>query len=149
MRANWAGPTSRGSKDRMIWVPLPSNQSRAHDLSYRASPLARVGGSALHFRMSVSYPSRLLIGGEWCGAARTAPVVNPFTGEEFARVPLGGAEEIERGIAAAKAAFPGVRSVAAHRRADLLLAVASGIARRKAEFIDLIVSEAGKPVTFA
>jgi len=99
--------------------------------------------------MNATHSGRLLIGGEWCGAERSTPVVNPFTGEEFARVPLGGADEIERGIAAAHAAFPKVRSVAAYRRAELLLAAAAGISRRKAEFIDLIVSEAGKPVTAA
>jgi glyceraldehyde-3-phosphate dehydrogenase (NADP+) len=99
--------------------------------------------------MSVSFPSRLLIGGEWCGAAENAPVVDPFTGEEFARVPLGGPAEIERGIAAAHAAFPQVRSIAGYKRAALLLAVAVGIERRKAEFVETIVSEAGKPVTLA
>jgi glyceraldehyde-3-phosphate dehydrogenase (NADP+) len=99
--------------------------------------------------MSVSFPSRLLIGGQWCGAAESAPVVNPFTGEEVARVPLGGAREIERAIAAAHAAFPEARRVAAHRRAALLLAVAAGIERRRAEFVETIVTEAGKPVTLA
>ena len=100
-------------------------------------------------RMSVSFPSRLLIGGEWCGAPASSPVVNPFTGEEFARVPLGGAAEIERALAAAQAAFPLVRSVAGHRRAALLLAVAAGIGKRQAEFVETIVTEAGKPVTLA
>jgi glyceraldehyde-3-phosphate dehydrogenase (NADP+) len=99
--------------------------------------------------MSDSFPSRLLIDGEWCTTPETAPVVNPFTGEEFARVPLGGAEEIERAISAAHAAFPQVRRVAAHQRAALLLAVAAGIERRKADFVETMVSEAGKPVTFA
>ncbi len=99
--------------------------------------------------MSFPFPSRLLIGGEWCGAAESAPVANPFTGEEFARVPLGGVAEIERAIAAAHAAFPQVRSVPGHRRAALLLAVATGIERRREEFVATIVSEAGKPVTFA
>jgi glyceraldehyde-3-phosphate dehydrogenase (NADP+) len=99
--------------------------------------------------MSVSFPSRLLIGGEWCGAAENAPVVNPFTGQEFARVPMGGAGEIERALAAAHAAFPKVRGTARHQRAALLLAIASGIERRKTEFVETIVSEAGKPITFA
>lgn len=99
--------------------------------------------------MSVSYPSRLLIGGAWCDGPQTAPVVNPFTGEEFARVPLGGAEEIERAIAAAHAAFPKARGVSSHERAALLLAVAALIGRRKADFVELIVTEAGKPVIYA
>ncbi|MEA3212964.1 MAG: hypothetical protein QOE70_6021 [Chthoniobacter sp.] len=99
--------------------------------------------------MSVSYPCRLLIGGAWISTADTAPVVNPFTGEEIARVPLGGPAEIERAILSAHAAFPEVRSLAGHRRATLLLAVAEGLERRRVEFTETIVSEAGKPVTFA
>lgn len=92
----------------------------------------------------------LLIGGEWVSStAAQAPVVNPFTGEEITRVPMGGPAEIERALTAAQAAFPQARGVAAHRRAELLLAVARGIERRSAEFAESIVSEAGKPITLA
>jgi glyceraldehyde-3-phosphate dehydrogenase (NADP+) len=91
----------------------------------------------------------LLIGGEWIATAATAPVVNPFTGVEIARVPMGGPAEIERALAAAVAAFAEARKTPAHRRSELLLAVAAGIERRKAEFAETIVSEAGKPITLA
>src|SRR5438309_20712 len=92
----------------------------------------------------------LLIGGEWLSAAaREMPVVNPFSGEEIARVPIGGQAEIERAIAAAHAAYPQVRCMPAHQRASLLLAVAREIERRGAEFAETIVSEAGKPITLA
>ncbi len=92
----------------------------------------------------------LLIGGEWISSTATdAPVVNPFTGEEIARVPMGGPAEIERALGAAESAFAEVRGWAAHRRATLLLAVAQGIERRRAEFVETIVSEAGKPITLA
>ena len=92
----------------------------------------------------------LLIGGEWISStAADAPVVNPFTGEEIARVPMGGPAEIERSLVAAEAAFSEVRGWAAHRRATLLLTVAQGIERRRAEFVETIVSEAGKPITLA
>ena len=99
--------------------------------------------------MSAAFPSRLLIGGEWVETSATAPVLNPFSGEEIARAPLGGAAEIERALAAAHAAFPKVRAVAGHARAELLLRIAAGIAARKADFVATIVTEAGKPVTFA
>ena len=91
----------------------------------------------------------LLIGGAWVAAAASAPVFNPYTGEEIARAPLGGAAEIEAALAAALAAFPNVRGLAGHERAALLLRVAAGIEARKAEFVATIVSEAGKPVVFA
>ena len=99
--------------------------------------------------MSTTLSSRLLIDGAWTGAAESAPVFNPYTGEEIARVPLGGAGEIDRALAAAHAAFPKVRSLAAHERAALLLRVAAGIEARAADFVATIVSEAGKPVVLA
>ena len=91
----------------------------------------------------------LLIGGAWVGAVASAPVFNPDTGEEIARVPLGGAAEIEAALAAAHGAFAKVRAGAGHERAALLLRIAAGIEARQAEFVAVIVSEAGKPVTFA
>ena len=99
--------------------------------------------------MSTAISSRLLIDGAWTGAAESAPVFNPYTGEEIARVPLGGAGEIDRALAAAHAAFPKVRGLAAHARAALLLRVAAGIEARAADFVATIVSEAGKPVVLA
>ncbi len=99
--------------------------------------------------MSLPSNPTLCIANERVITAATTPVVNPFTGEEIARVPLGGPAEIERALAAAHAAFPQVRAIAAHRRAALLLAVAAGIEQRQAEFVETIVAEAGKPVTFA
>ena len=92
---------------------------------------------------------RLLIANEWLSPAATLPVVNPFTGEEFARAPLGDAATIGAAITAAHAAFPRVRSTPAHARAALLHAVAHGIGERRAEFVETIVAEGGKPVTFA
>lgn len=91
----------------------------------------------------------LLINGGWFGAAESSPVFNPHTGGEIARVPLGGVGEIEAALAAAAEAFPRVRGTAGHERAALLLRIAAGIQARLADFVATIVSEAGKPVTFA
>jgi acyl-CoA reductase-like NAD-dependent aldehyde dehydrogenase len=98
--------------------------------------------------MNHSVP-QLLVGGRWLSTSERLPVVNPFTGEEFGRVPLGNAETIELAISAATAAFPKVRGLAAHQRAALLLKIARGIEGRRVEFVETIVSECGKPVTFA
>ena len=95
-------------------------------------------------------PPSLLIGGEWIAATgATLPVMNPFTGDEIARVPLGGAAEIERALAAAAAACPAAKATAPHERAALLLRVAQGLERRREEFAATITSEAGKPITLA
>lgn len=92
---------------------------------------------------------RLLVGHEWISPAATLPVVNPFTGAEIARVPLGDRTTIDAAIAAAHAAFPTVRTTPAHSRAALLLKVAAGVEARRSEFVEMIVAEAGKPLTFA
>lgn len=92
----------------------------------------------------------LLIGGKWISrAAGELPVVDPYTGREIARVPLGDERHIDRALAAAAAAFPAARRVAPFERAELLRRIAAGIAERRAEFAETIVAEAGKPVTFA
>lgn len=94
-------------------------------------------------------PFQLLVGGRWLNSAERLAVHNPFTGEVIARVPMGNAETIELAIAAAHEAFPKVRATPAHVRAALIEKVASGIEARRADFVQTIVAEAGKPVTYA
>jgi len=92
---------------------------------------------------------RLWIGGRWQETSATKDVLNPATGEVLAQVPLGDVATIEAALAAAQEAFPHSRKQAAHQRATCLRAIAQGIEQRRAEFADLIVAEAGKPLTFA
>jgi acyl-CoA reductase-like NAD-dependent aldehyde dehydrogenase len=98
--------------------------------------------------MSTSVP-QLLVGGRWLDAADSLPVVNPYTDEEFARVPLGNAETVSLAIGAAASAFPEARRMPAHQRATLLQKIARAIESRRTEFVEAIISEAGKPITFA
>ena len=92
---------------------------------------------------------RLWIGGRWIETGAVLDVVNPVSGEPLARVPLGNEQTLEDALAAATRAFPIVRPQPAHERAMVLQAVARGLEQRRQEFIDTIVAEAGKPVTFA
>ena len=41
---------------------------------------------------------RLLIGSEWRETGRTTAVINPYTGEKFAQVPLGDAKTVDEAI---------------------------------------------------
>ena len=54
-------------------------------------------------------PKRLLIGGQWVGAmsGRTFDTVNPATGKVIAQLAEGGAEDVDRAVTAARAAFEG------------------------------------------
>src|SRR6202171_4402834 len=51
-------------------------------------------------------PKKLFIGGEWVesGSGKTCETINPSTGEVLARVAEGGAEDIDRAVAAARKA---------------------------------------------
>jgi acyl-CoA reductase-like NAD-dependent aldehyde dehydrogenase len=98
--------------------------------------------------MKTSVP-QLLVGGRWLSTADRLAVTNPYTGEEFARVPMGNAETIDLAIGAAASAFPRVKNTPAHQRATLLNKIARGIEERRSEFVETVVNEGGKPVFFA
>ena len=59
------------------------------------------------------------------------------------------AAAIERAIGRAEAAFGQTRELPSWRRSEILRQVGAGIAARRQEFVEAIVSEAGKPVRFA
>lgn len=92
----------------------------------------------------------LLIGNDRVVTAAVGQVSNPFDGGAVGEFCLAGDAEIERALQAAQAAFEGpVRRQSAHERSEVLARAADGIARRSREFADLIVAEAGKPITLA
>ena len=68
------------------------------------------------------FKTRALIGDTWCGAddGGLLAVSDPATGETIAQVPLMGAAETRRAIAAAEAALPAWRGLTARARADKL-----------------------------
>lgn len=97
----------------------------------------------------MNLPSKLLIGGEWVATTQQQVVINPFNGVEIGKVTLGNEETIDQAIAAAVAAFAETRKQTGFARAELLQKVAKGLEARRADFVETIVAEAGKPVTFA
>ena len=92
---------------------------------------------------------RLLIGSEWRETGWTNPVINPYSGEEFAQVPLGNAKTVDEAIEVAHEAFEVTRAQAPHARGDLLARVARRIEERRADFVETMITEAGKPYMFA
>jgi acyl-CoA reductase-like NAD-dependent aldehyde dehydrogenase len=71
-------------------------------------------------------------------------VTDKFTGEEIGRVPAAGAEEVDRAVLRAHAAFPSWSATPAHRRAAILLKAAALIDQRRDRFAETIAREAGK-----
>ena len=87
--------------------------------------------------------------GRWVETKTSEPVHNPWSGEKLAEVCMGSAEDVERAVASAHAAFQKTRKIPAYERARMLTAIGDLLAKRRQEFVDVIVAEAGKPVTFA
>jgi betaine-aldehyde dehydrogenase len=80
----------------------------------------------------------------WSG--ETEPVLNPATGEELARAPRSGAEEVDRAVAAARRAFEGWSGATPAQRAHALLALADLVEEHGEELARLEALNAGKPI---
>ena len=94
---------------------------------------------------------RLYIGGQWVQATgdETIDVVNPYTEEVIARIPAGTAADVDRAVAAARAAFGGWAATPVEQRATLLDAVAERLSERGDQLAAIIASEVGAPVGLA
>src|SRR5262249_58389658 len=90
---------------------------------------------------------KLLIGGEWVETGDWLEVRSPYSGEVVGRVAKAGADETRAAIDAAERAM--ADPLPAHKRAEILVRVVSGIARRHDEIAAQIAAEAGKPLKAA
>jgi acyl-CoA reductase-like NAD-dependent aldehyde dehydrogenase len=104
-------------------------------------------------REFVAQTHRLLIGAERVEAAdgRTFATLDPATGQEVAQVPQAGAADVDRAVAAARAAFadgPWATMPAAGRE-RLMHALADAIEARADELAEIEALDNGKPVTYA
>ncbi|MDE1149840.1 MAG: CoA-acylating methylmalonate-semialdehyde dehydrogenase [Azospirillaceae bacterium] len=77
-------------------------------------------------------------------SGRTAPVFNPATGEESARVDLASVDEVNEAVAAAAAAFPGWAATTPLRRARILNRFLRLVEERADELAKVIVAQHGK-----
>lgn len=87
--------------------------------------------------------------GRWEGSANTVAVFNPWNGAMIDEVAVADAAQVEIALASAHRAFGRSRKVPTAERSEILARVAAGLKVRRQEFIDLIVAEAGKPLSFA
>jgi acyl-CoA reductase-like NAD-dependent aldehyde dehydrogenase len=104
-------------------------------------------------REFISQSHRLLIGAERLDAAdgRTFATLDPATGREIAEVALGGVEDVERAVTAARAAFEDGpwASMPAAGRERLMHALADAIEARAEEIAQIESLDNGKPVGLA
>jgi succinate-semialdehyde dehydrogenase/glutarate-semialdehyde dehydrogenase len=89
------------------------------------------------------------VAGEWTGAdnGESTPVTDPATGETLATVPMMGAAETRRAIAAAERAQKQWRAVPAKERGAALSRIAQLMHRHKNDLALIMTREQGKPLT--
>jgi glyceraldehyde-3-phosphate dehydrogenase (NADP+) len=85
------------------------------------------------------------IGGEWVAGGELDEVVDPFTGEVVGTMPLASPDDLDRAIQAAADAFDVTRGLSSWERERMLRGIAEGIARRRAEIVERMIAESGKP----
>jgi betaine-aldehyde dehydrogenase/aminobutyraldehyde dehydrogenase len=79
----------------------------------------------------------------------TEPVINPATGEEIARVPLGTSRDVDRAVDAADGAFEEWANTPPGERARALLLLADRLEEHTEEFAQLESLNVGKPISIA
>ncbi|MDW8338461.1 MAG: aldehyde dehydrogenase family protein [Thermoleophilia bacterium] len=89
---------------------------------------------------------RNLVGGEWLDAAsgETFDSTSPADGEHLGTFPRSGADDVDRAVAAAKAAYDEWRLVPAPKRGEILFRFAQLLVERKDELAELMTHEMGK-----
>src|SRR4029453_9469720 len=96
---------------------------------------------------------KLFIGGDWVARSRGAPiaVISPHTEEVIARVAEAREADVDRAVAAARAAFddgpwPRLRAV---EPADAMARLLAALQERSAEMATTITDEMGSPISFS
>ena len=91
----------------------------------------------------------LLIDGAAANSSSTLDVINPATGQVFARCPAAGRDELDRAVAAARRAFPAWRDLSYAQRAERIHAFCESLKQHQDELARLLTMEQGKPLSQA
>ena len=94
---------------------------------------------------------KLYIGGEWVASTgnETVEVINATTEEVMGRIPRGTAEDVDRAVKAARAAFPVWSQTPPEERAACLQRIADGLKANSEKIAAVITQEMGMPYRLA
>ena len=94
---------------------------------------------------------QLYIDGAWVAPQGTdaIEVINATTEAVMGSIPAGNAADVDRAVAAAKAALPAWSATAPTDRAKYVLGISEGIGARKQEIAETITGEVGMPIALS
>jgi succinate-semialdehyde dehydrogenase/glutarate-semialdehyde dehydrogenase len=95
------------------------------------------------------FRERCYMDGEWVGAQKTLPVLNPATGQTLGAVPDMGTAETRRAIEAAERALPAWREKPAKERAAILRKWFDLMIACQEDLAQILTAEQGKPLAEA
>jgi 1-pyrroline dehydrogenase len=133
---------ARGARDPRVDAAAAGGHERAAEEDVAALPRTPRNGLA---RL------RNFVGGEWVQAetGATAEVVNPATGDVIAEVPSASAADVDRAVAAAKAALPAWLETTPGERHRMLLKLSAALDDDRDELARLESQNTGKPMPLA
>jgi len=76
-------------------------------------------------------------------------VINPATEELIGRISDGTIEDLNKAVAAARAAFPSFSQTSKEERIELLLRIAEEYEKRKVDIVEVVTQELGAPLTIS
>ena len=88
----------------------------------------------------------MIINGEPVQSSRTFDVINPATGDAFAKCQDGNADLVNQAVSAAHAAFPAWSRTSNEERKAKITAIADALQENMAELMQLVTQENGKPL---
>ncbi len=90
-----------------------------------------------------------LIAGKRFDSDKKFPVLDKYNVSLLAHAPLATADQVELALETTRKVFENFKKTSAEKRADILREIQKGIRREEETFVELIVKEAGKPVSYA
>lgn len=99
----------------------------------------------------MSHELQFYINGEWVDSStgETLDVINPATEQPVAQIAMGGQADVDRAVAAAKAAFETYSQTSKEERIALLEAIIAKYSERMGEVASAISQEMGAPLALA
>src|ERR1700733_4675467 len=91
------------------------------------------------------------VNGKWVAPLEPVllDVIDPSTEEAFTQIAVGGPKDVDRAVAAARAAFPSFARPSRKDRLDLLRAILSEYNKRRQDIAECLSREMGAPLKFA
>jgi aldehyde dehydrogenase (NAD+) len=101
--------------------------------------------------VDTEHARKFYIDGEWVDPTtpETLDVINPATEKPIATIALGGAEDVDRAVAAARKAFESFSATTREERVELLTRVVEVYESRMGDIAEAVSQEMGAPVSLA